>query len=235
MDFIFQGFVEAFKLMTGADPEVVEITLRTLRISATAATISVLIGFPLGFIIASAAVPGREIILGLIYTGMGLPPVAAGLWVSLFFWRSGPLGFLELMYTPWAIIIAQGIIATPVVTGLTAAALYQLHPKMPMQVLALGASRMQYAWLLMREAYLGLVAAVIAGFGSVISEVGAAIMVGGNIKGLTRVLTTATVLEVSRGNFAKAIALTIILFLVSYGIVLILVLLQQRRRRKWML
>ena len=233
MEFIIDGFKEAFILIASGDPEVFNITVRTLRVCLTATAVSVLIGVPLGLCIALKSVPGRELIFGLVYTGMGLPPVAAGLWVSLIFWRSGPLGSLELMYTPWAIIIAQAVIAVPVVAGLTVAALHQLHPKLPLQLKALGASPVQSSVLLIRESFFGLLAAVIAGFGSVISEVGAAIMVGGNIKGHTRVLTTATVLEVARGNFARAIALTLILFFVSYAVVFCLVLLQRRRRRIW--
>jgi len=153
-----------------------------------------------------------------------------GLWVSLFLWRSGPLGFLHLQYTPTAIIIAQAIIASPIVTGFTVAAVGQLNPKIRLQILALGASRLQLIWLLVREARIGLLAAVMAGFGGVVSEVGASMMVGGNIYDYTRVLTTATVMEVSRGNFDVAISLSVILLILAYAVTLMLTVLQQRDR-----
>ncbi|MBC7337997.1 MAG: ABC transporter permease, partial [Clostridia bacterium] len=153
-----------------------------------------------------------------------------GLWVSLFLWRSGPLGWLKLIYTPTAIVIAQAIIATPLVASLTVAALQQLPPKLKLQLLGLGASRWQLVWQLLREARLGLFAAVIAGFGGVVSEVGAAAMVGGNIVGETRVLTTAIMLEVSRGNFDTAVALSFILLALAYTVVAILTITQQGRR-----
>jgi tungstate transport system permease protein len=161
---------------------------------------------------------------------MGLPPVVVGLFVSIFLWRSGPLGALELLYTPTAIITAQFVIAAPIVTGLTMAAMQQLNPKLRLQLLALGASRGQLLWLLMREARLPLLAAVMAGFGGVISEVGASMMVGGNIQGQTRVLTTATVLETGKGNFDIAIALGVILLLLTFAVNYLLTWIQQRGR-----
>jgi tungstate transport system permease protein len=166
----------------------------------------------------------------MVNLGMGLPPVVVGLWVSLFLWRSGPLGFLHLQYTPAAMIIAQAIIAMPIVTGFTIAAVGQLNPKIRLQILALGASRLQLLLLLVREARIGLLAAVIAGFGGIISEVGASMMVGGNIYGYTRVLTTATVMEVNKGNFDVAISLSIILLILAYGVTFVLTYLQQRGR-----
>jgi tungstate transport system permease protein len=169
--------------------------------------------------------------LSLINTGMALPPVVVGLWVSIFLWRSGPLGDLRLIYTPTAIIIAQTIIAAPVVTGLTVAALQQVNPKLQLQLLGLGASRLQMVLALWREARLPLLAALMAGFGSVISEVGASMMVGGNIRHQTRVLTTATVLETGKGEFAMAIALGLILLLLAYLVNLALTWLQQRGSR----
>jgi tungstate transport system permease protein len=161
---------------------------------------------------------------------MGLPPVSIGLIVSILLWRSGPLGGLGLLFTPTAMIIAQAAIATPIVAGLTLAAVQALDPRLRLQLLAIGASPLQMTWWLLREARLPLIAAVIAGFGAVISEVGAAMMVGGNIKGETRVLTTATVLEVGRGNFDVAVALTVVLLLLTYAVNITLTALQQRRR-----
>jgi tungstate transport system permease protein len=170
----------------------------------------------------------RDFLLSLINTGMALPPVVVGLWVSIFLWRSGPLGDLRLIYTPAAIVIAQTIIAAPVVTGLTVAALQQINPRLSLQLLGLGASRVQMIVALWREARLPLLAALMAGFGSVISEVGASMMVGGNIRHQTRVLTTATVLETGKGEFALAIALGLVLLLLAYCVNLALTWIQQR-------
>jgi len=180
--------------------------------------------------VALTSFPGRRLVVSLINTGMGLPPVVVGLFVTIFLWRNGPLGFLEILYTPTAMILAQAVIATPIVTGISLAAIQQLPPKMRLQIRALGATRLQMLFLLMREAKLPLLAAVMAGFGGVISEVGASIMVGGNVKGYSRVLTTATVMETSRGNFDVAIALSIILLVIAYLINLILTSIQQRQR-----
>jgi tungstate transport system permease protein len=178
--------------------------------------------------LALARFPGRGLCVALVNTGMGLPPVVVGLFVSIFLWRSGPLGVLELLYTPTAIVIAQFIIAAPIVMGLTIAAMQQLNPKLRLQLLGLGASRWQLLWLLMREARLPLLAAVMAGFGGVISEVGASMMVGGNIRGQTRVLTTATVLETGKGNFDLAIALGVILLVLAFAVNYLLTRIQQR-------
>jgi tungstate transport system permease protein len=170
------------------------------------------------------------VLVSLVNTGMGLPPVVVGLFVSISLWRNGPLGVLGLLYTPSAMIIAQSVIATPIVTGISLAAIQQLPRKMRLQILALGATRWQMVRLLLREARLPLLAAVMAGFGGVISEVGASIMVGGNVKGLTRVLTTATVMETGRGNFDIAIALSVILLLLTFAVNYLLTRIQQRER-----
>jgi tungstate transport system permease protein len=162
---------------------------------------------------------------------MALPPVVVGLVVSILLWRSGPLGALRLMYTPVAIVIAQTVIAAPVVTGLTVAALQQLDPRLQLQLLGLGASRLQMVLALWREARLPLLAALMAGFGSVISEVGASMMVGGNLRYHTRVLTTAIVLETSKGEFAMALALSAILLILAYLVNLALTWIQQRNTR----
>ena len=161
---------------------------------------------------------------------MGLPPVVVGLFVTIFLWRNGPLGFLEILYTPTAIILAQAVIATPIVTGITLASIQNLPANLRLQILALGATRVQMVWLLVKEARLPLLAAVMAGFGGIISEVGASIMVGGNIRGYSRVLTTATVMETGRGNFDVAIALSVILMLLAFIVNAILTQIQQRER-----
>jgi tungstate transport system permease protein len=230
MDLIFAGIKQAFFLITTLDPEVLSITLLSLKISGTATLISLLIGVSTGTVVALTRFPGRNFVVSLINTGMGVPPVVVGLFVMIFLWRNGPLGFLEILYTPTAIILAQTIIATPIVTGISLAAMQQLPQNLRLQILALGANRFQMIWLLIREARLPLLAAVMAGFGGVISEVGASIMVGGNIKGYSRVLTTATVMESSRGNFDIAIALSLILLLLAYVITLVLTQIQQRER-----
>ncbi|HNZ00874.1 MAG TPA: ABC transporter permease [Anaerolineaceae bacterium] len=229
MEMIWQGITEAIRLLFSGDPEVMEITLLSLRISGLATMISLLIGMPSGTLLALGKFPTRKFWMSLVNTGMALPPVVVGLVVSIFLWRSGPLGSLRLMYTPTAIIIAQTIIAAPVVTGLTAAALQQLDPRLEQQLLGLGATRWQVIWALWREARLPLLAALMAGFGSVISEVGASMMVGGNLRHYTRVLTTAIVLENSKGEFAIALALSFILLLLAYLVNLLLTWVQQRK------
>jgi tungstate transport system permease protein len=230
MELIWQGIVQAVRLIFSGDPLVVQITWLSIKVSAVATFLSLIAGIPAGVALALARFPGRGLMVSLVNTGMGLPPVVVGLFVSIFLWRSGPLGFLELLYTPTAIVIAQFIIAAPIVTGLTMAAMQQINPKMRLQLLALGASRGQLLWLLMREARLPLLAAVMAGFGGVISEVGASMMVGGNIQGQTRVLTTATVLETGKGNFDIAIALGVILLLLTFAVNYLLTWIQQRGR-----
>lgn len=232
MELIWNGLVQAFKLLFTLDPEVLEVTLLTLKVSGTATLISVLIGVPLGGLLALSKFPGRNFLVSLSNFGMGLPPVVVGLWVSIFLWRSGPLGFMDIIYTPYAMIIAQAIIASPIVTSFTLAAIQQINPQLRLQLIALGANRLQMMRYLVKEAKLGLLAAVMAGFGGVISEVGASQMVGGNIEGMTRVLTTATVMEVSKGDFDYAIALSIILLLLAYGVTAILTAVQQGRNNQ---
>ena len=230
MELIWAGTKQALWLLLTGDREVLGITLLSLQVSGAATGISLLVGIPLGTLIALARFPARSIVISLINTGMGLPPVVVGLFVSIFLWRSGPLGFLELLYTPTAIVIAQFIIAVPIVTGLTLAAVQQIPPQFRLQMLALGASRVQLLWVLLKEARLPMLAAVMAGFGGVISEVGASMMVGGNIRGQTRVLTTATVLETGRGNFDLAIALSVLLLAITFLVNWALTWIQQRRR-----
>ena len=207
------------------------ITLLSLQVSTLATLISLLVGLPLGTALALSKFPGRAFIMSLINTGMALPPVVVGLFVAMLLWRSGPLGDLKLIYTPTAIVIAQTIISAPVVTGLTAAALQQLDPRLRLQLYGLGASRVQMIFSLWREARLPLLAALMAGFGSVISEVGASMMVGGNIKGQTRVLTTAIVLETGKGEFETAIALSVFLLTITFLVNWALTAIQQRGRQ----
>ncbi len=230
MQNLIDGIVRAFQLLLQGDPEVVRITLLSLKVSGIATLISILIGLPLGTFLALVKFRSRQFWISLINTGMALPPVVVGLVVSIFLWRSGPLGALKLIYTPTAIVIAQVLISFPLAAGLTISSLQQLDPRLRVQLLGLGASKFQMILSLWKEARLALVAALIAAFGSVISEVGASMMVGGNLKGSTRVLTTAIVLETSRGEFAAAIALSIILLGLAFLVNFALTTLQQRRK-----
>jgi tungstate transport system permease protein len=218
MEVIWEGIKHALRLIFTGDAEVLGITLFSLQVSGMATGLSLLVGIPLGILIAVTQFPGRRVVASLINTGMGLPPVVVGLFVTIFLWRSGPLGLMELLYTPTAMVIAQVIIALPIVAGLTTAAFQTLNPNLSLQLLGIGASRLQLLCLLCKEAQLPLLAAVMAGFGGVISEVGASMMVGGNIRGHTRVLTGASVLETSKGNFEIAIALSLILLLLSFAV-----------------
>ena len=233
MELIWQGVAKAGELVFGLDAEVWAVTWLSLRISGTATAISLLLGIPLGILLAMARFPGRSVIAAAVNTGMGLPPVVVGLFVSMLLWRSGPLGFLELIYSPTAMVLGQVIIAFPIVAGLTMASFQSLDPKLSLQILGIGASKVQLLWLLCKEARLPLLAAVMAGFGGVISEVGASMMVGGNIRGQTRVLTTATVLETGKGNFDIAIALSIILLTLTFAINFFLTRIQQREHLRW--
>lgn len=233
MELIWQGIVKAVELVFGLDAEIWEITWLSLKISGSATLISLLLGVPLGIALALIRFRGRNTTVALINTGMGLPPVVVGLFVSIFLWRSGPLGFMELIYSPTAMVIAQVIIAFPIVAGLSLASFQALDPKLALQLLGIGASKPQLLWLLCKEARLPLLAAVMAGFGGVISEVGASMMVGGNIRGQTRVLTTATVLETGKGNFAIAIALGLILLALTFAINFFLTRIQQREHLQW--
>jgi len=228
MDLIFQGLRRALTLLFSLDPEVLRVTLLSLQVSGTATLVAVLGGVTAGSALALSRFPGRNLVVGLVNASMGLPPVVVGLFVALMVWRSGPLGSLGIIYTPAAMIVAQAILALPIVTGISMAAVQQIPRGMRLQVLALGATRLQMVWVLVKEARLPLLAAVMAGFGGAISEVGASLMVGGNIKGQTRVLTTAIVMETSRGSFEAAIALGIILFLLTLAIALVLTRVQQR-------
>jgi len=184
----------------------------------------------LGVFLAFRSFFGRTVVLSLLNTGMALPPAVVGLFVAMILVRNGPLGDLSVLYTPSAMVLAQAIIVTPIVAALSAAALQSLHPKLRLQILALGASRWQAMWLLVREARLPILAAVMLGFGAAIHEVGASLIAGGNLKGSTRVLTTAIVMETGRGRFEVAIALSLILLFIMYAVMLTLTLIQQRRR-----
>lgn len=230
MELIWEGIKEALRLLFTLDREVLSITMLSLALSGLATLISLVLGVSAGVALALNRFPGRGLVISLVNTGMGLPPVVVGLFITILLWRNGPLGVFHLLYTPMAIVIAQAVIATPIIAGLSLAAIQQLPKDLRLQILTLGATRTQMVWMLIKEARLPLLAAIMAGFGGVISEVGASIMVGGNIKGSTRVLTTATVMETSKGNFDVAIALSVILLVVAFAVNAALTHIQQRRR-----
>ncbi len=230
MDIIVDGLIQAFQLLAHGDPEVLKIGALSLGVSLSATAISLLIGVTLGTALGLTRFQGRRFLVSLINTGMGSPPVIVGLVVTIFLWRNGPLGVLHLLYTPSAMVIAQCIISLPIITGFTMASIQQVDPKLRLQILSLGASRKQMLWLLLRETRLPLLAAVMAGFGAIISEVGASMMVGGNIKDQTRVFTTAIVQETGKGEFGLAMALSMILMVLVFMVNLTLTIAQQRSK-----
>ena len=205
------------------------ITLRTLAISGVATALAVLAGVPIGYIIARRSFRGRTILLGFINTGMGMPPVVVGLVVWILLVRSGPLGEFNLIYTKTGMALAQFLIATPIVVGFTTASIQALHPRLGDLLTVLGAGRLRTMWLLAREARLGLLATIMAAFGAIISEVGASMVVGGNLERSTRVLTTAIVTETSRGELESALMLGLILLALSFAVNLWLTIIQQRQ------
>jgi tungstate transport system permease protein len=215
--------------LLAADAEIRGIILRTLAISGAATACAMLLGIPAGYALARGRFRGRTLLLGLVNTGMGMPPVVVGLIVWLVLARGGVFGPLHLLYTPQAMVIAQFLIAMPLVIGFTTASVQALPGALPDLLRSLGAGRLQRLWLLCREARLGLLAAVMAAFGAIISEVGAAMTVGGNLRGSTRVLTTAIVTVTGRGEIPQALALGIILLLLALAVNLVLTLVQQRR------
>ena len=228
---LWDGLREALRLIASGDPDLRDIAFRTVIVSGSATLLAMFVGVPAGYWLARARFRGRTVLLGLVNTGMGMPPVVVGLVVWLLLVRSGPFGGFELIYTKRAMVLAQFVIAVPLVIGFTAAAVQALPPQLPDLLASLGAGRVRSLWLLAREANLGLLAAVMAGFGGVVSEVGASMTVGGNLQGNTRVLTTAIVTETSRGENVKAIALGLILLAMAFAVNFVLTLAQQRRLR----
>ncbi len=214
-------------------PDLAEIISLSLRVSGIALLLSTLCGIPVGILIGLKRFRGRRLVTALLYTGMGFPPVVIGLFVYLLLSRNGLLGRLNLflipeLFTPGAMIVAQTIIAFPLVAGFTMAAVMGVDPQLRLQVLSLGATRSQAALAILHEARVGVIAAVVAGFGSIISEVGAVMLVGGNIEGRTRVMTTAIVLETRKGNFELALTLGVILLGITFITNLALLRLQGR-------
>jgi len=211
MDIFLDGFSKAYQLLVEPAASVWVPLLKTLQITGIAIFITLITGLPLGLFLGLSEFKGKQLIVVILNTGMGLPPVVVGLFVSLLLWRSGIFGSLRLMYTPMAMILAEIVIALPLVTGFTFASVRNLNEKLKWQILSFGASKIEMYKKILIEGRIAFAAAVIAGFGGIISEVGAAMMVGGNIEGQTRVLTTAIVLETRSGHFDVAIALSMIL------------------------
>jgi tungstate transport system permease protein len=216
-----ETLLQALRLIVGNDPAVREIVLLSLRVSGVALFFSTLVGIPLGSLLGLSRFVGRRAVIALLYTGMGFPPVVVGLFVYLTLSRSGPLGGLNWplipdLFTPAAMVVAQTIISFPLVAGFTMAAVMGVDPALPQQVRSLGATRWQTTVAILAEARVGVIVSVIAGFGSIISEVGAVMMVGGNIEHSTRVLTTAIVLETRKGNFDLAMAIGVVLLALSF-------------------
>lgn len=216
MDDLIQGIIQAFEVIFSLNPALYEVIWLSLSVSGIALVFSTLVGIPLGVVMALSRFPGRRLITALLYTGMGFPPVVIGLFVYLMLSRSGPAGQLGWLFTPNAMIVAQTIISFPLVAGFTMAAVMGVDPNLRRQLLSLGATPWQATVTTLFEAKIGVIVAVVAGFGAIISEVGAVLLVGGNIEGKTRVLTTAIVLETQKGNFDLAIALGIVLLVLSF-------------------
>jgi tungstate transport system permease protein len=230
MHSIIQGFAAAFRLIITLNPELVRIVLLSLQVSGSALVLATLIGLPLGAYLALRRVPLRGLVISLLNTGMGLPPVAVGLFLYLILSRSGPMGFLSLLYTPVAMVIAQCILALPIVASLAHAAIASVDPVIRQAAITLGATPSQEGLAIIKEARHGITAGVIAGLGRVMAEVGAILIVGGNIAGYTRVITTTIALETDKGNFELAIALGIILLTISFAITLALRFVQRQGR-----
>lgn len=212
------------------DAELRAILARTIAVSGIATLAAMIVGVPLGYWLARSRFRGRAIIVSIVNTGMALPSVVVGLVVWLLLSRSGPFGELELIYTKTAMVLAQFALATPIVVGVTSAAIQALPPELPDLLRTLGAGRLRTIWLISREVRLGLLAAVMAAFGAVVSEVGASLTVGGNLRGDTRVLTTAIVTVTGRGDIPAALALGIVLLALAFAVNAVLTAAQQRRR-----
>lgn len=230
MELILGGLVDAIARLARLDPELLLAAEASLATSGTATLLSVVTGVPLGAAIGLGRFPGRGLALALANTGMGFPPVVAGLFVAVFVWRSGPLGDLEWYCTRQAIVLAQYLLAAPTVVGLTAVAVQSVDPNLRLQLLSLGATHRQALWIVVQEARLLILTAAMAGFGAVISEIGASLMVGCNIRGDTRILTTSIVLETQKGEFGAAFGLAFVLLALIFAVNAVTTWAQQRQR-----
>ncbi|MDP2168254.1 MAG: ABC transporter permease [Thermodesulfovibrionales bacterium] len=237
MDLVLSGFKQAFLLIIRLDRELLRIILLSLKVSAAALFIAAVFGVPLGAVVGLRRFPLRGAAVSLMNTMMGLPPVVVGLFLYILLSRSGPLGFMGLLYTPSAMVIAQSVLAFPIVASLSHSAVMGVDPVIRQAALTLGATPFQAAIAVLNEARYGVMSAVIAAFGRLMAEVGAILIVGGNIAGLTRVMTTTIALESDKGNFELALALGIILLMISLAVNAVLYLLQRsggmKRGRSW--
>jgi tungstate transport system permease protein len=218
MDSITQGFIQAFHLILNLDKELFSIILLSLKVSGFALVIATVFGLPSGALLGLKRFPGRDLAISIANTLMGLPPVVVGLFVYLLLSRKGPLGFMGLLYSPSAMIIAQTVLAIPIVTALCQSAIVNVDPIIRQAARTLGATPRQVTITIIKEARYGILSAIIAAFGRVMAEVGAILIVGGNIAGYTRVMTTTIALETDKGNFELALALGIILLAISFSI-----------------
>jgi tungstate transport system permease protein len=228
MDYLFNAFITALQLIVTFDYEVMNCTFVSLKVSCIAVFFATIIGLPLGFLIALNQFTGKKTIITLLNTLMALPTVVVGLFVFAFVSRQGPLGVLGLLFTPTAMVVGQFILATPIITALSISAVQGVDPKIKITALALGARSFQVVIPIIVEARFSIMAAIIAGFGRIIGEVGSAMMLGGNIRGFTRSITTAIALETSKGEFSLGLALGIILITVALSINMLLRTLQQQ-------
>jgi tungstate transport system permease protein len=229
MEYLWEGITEAIRLIISLDGEVFRTVLLSLRISLAATLLASLIGIPLGFLISTHEFPFKRPVITFFNTLLSLPTVVVGLFLYSLLSRRGPFGPLGLLFTPSAMVIGQFILATPIIVALTISAIKSMDPRAKMTAMTLGAGAVRTALTVLSEARFALTAAVIAGFGRVIAEVGTAMMVGGNIKGYTRVMTTAIALETSKGEFAFALSLGIILLTVAFSINVLFHYLQAKR------
>ena len=215
MDSIVEGFIKAFFLIYGLDRDLLNIIFLSIKVSGIALLIATAAGVPAGAVLGLKKFPGRGFLISILNTFMGLPPVVVGLFVYLILSRSGPLGFMGLLYTPSAMVFAQTILAFPIVASLSHSAIISVDQVIKRASMTLGAASYQVATTIVREARYGIMSAIIAGFGRVMAEVGAILIVGGNIAGYTRVMTTTIALETDKGNFELALALGIVLLIIS--------------------
>ena len=230
MDLIIDSFVSAFLMLFSLDAEMVSIIAVSLKVSCISTVLASLAGIPLGFVISFEKFPGKRMVITILNTLLALPTVVIGLFVYAFISRRGIFGPLDLLYTQQAIIIGQTILIIPIVAAFTIAAISRIDQRYRKTALTLGANRLQTAWVIFREARFGIIAAVIAAYGRVISEVGISMMLGGNIKGFTRTMTTAMALEYDKGSFTLAIGLGIVLLSFSFGMNLLFHFFQGRIR-----
>ena len=218
MEYVWEGIIQAFRLILSLDREVLEVVVISLKVSCASTLLACMLGVPLGLLIGLRAFPGRSAVITVLQTLMALPTVVVGLTVYSFLSRRGPLGALGLLYTPYAIILGEFILILPIITALSVSAVRSVDPRVRRAARTLGADDVQVAFAVLREGRLGILASVMAGFGRVIAEVGCAMMLGGNIRGSTRTMTTAIALETSKGEFGFGIALGVILIFIALSV-----------------